>query len=153
MDTIRIKIGDYVYRALSLYSYESRLKPFIPKWAGMKDEAKIVGYIHIADKEITRLQSESVTEDTQCAFRALKDSIKRESIQSSRYWLGKVKTERKNLVLKERLGVRIKTIYDGHIWHIVKDYQLSLIEAALTHSEYRERLNNVLIIEDTNNKE
>lgn len=153
MDTITIRIGSYVYRALSLYSYESRLRAFIPKWAGMKDQVKIVGYIHVADKDIARLQSESVTEDTQCAFRALKDSINRQSIQSSRYWLDKVKTERKSLVLKERLGIRIKTIYDGHIWRIVKDYQLSLAEASLSRSEYRERLNNVLVIEDKQEKE
>lgn len=153
MDTITIKIGSYVYRALSLYPYEYRLKSFIPKWQGMKDQVKVVGYIHVADKEISRLQSESVTEDSQDAFRALKDSIRRESIQSGRYWLDKIKTERKSLVLKERLGVRIKTIYDGHIWRVVKDYQLSLIEAALTHSEYRERLTNVLIIEDKQEKE
>lgn len=150
MDTINIRIGDYVYRALSLYSYESRLKPFIPKWAGMKDEVKVIGYIHVADKEISRLQSESVTEDTQCAFRALKDSIQRESLQSSRYWLDKVKTERKSLVLKERLGCRVKAVYNGSSWEIIKDYNLSLIEASLSHSEYRERLNNVLIIEDKN---
>lgn len=153
MDTITIKIGDYVYRALSLYTYESRLKPFIPAWQGMKDQVKVVGYIHVADKDIARLQSESVTEDSQGAFAALKDSIKRESISSSRYWLDKVKIERKNLVLKERLGVRLKAIYDGHIWRLVKDYQLSLIEASLTHNEYRERLNNVLIIQDKQEKE
>lgn len=153
MDTINIRIGDYVYRALSLYTYESRLKSFIPKWAGMKDECKIIGYIHVADKDIARLQQESVLESSKDAFRALKDSIKRKSIQSSRYWLDKVKTERKNLVLKERLGCRLKAIYDGHIWHVVKDYNLSLTEASLSHAEYRERLNNVLIIEDTNNKE
>lgn len=153
MDTITIRIGSYAYRALSLYSYESRLKSFIPKWSGIKDQVKIIGYIHIADKEITRLQSESVTEDSQCAFRALKDSIKRESISSSRYWLDKVRTERKNLVLKERLGVRLKAVFDGARWNVIKDYNLSLIEASLSHSEYRERLTNVLIIEDTNNKE
>lgn len=153
MDTINIRIGDYVYRALSLYTYESRLKPFIPRWAGMKDECKIIGYIHVADKEISRLQSESVTEDTKNAYNALKDSINRGAIQSSRYWLDKVKTERKSLVLKERLGIRIKTIYDGHIWRIVKDYQLSLAEASLSRSEYRERLNNVLVIEDKQEKE
>lgn len=150
MDTITVNIDSLRYRVLSLYSYESRLKPFIPRWSGMKDQVKILGYIHIADKEITRLQSESVTEESQDAFRALKDSIKRESIVSSRYWLGKVKTERKNLVLKERLGVRLKAVFDGTRWNIVKDYQLSLIEASLTHSEYRERLNNVLVIEDKN---
>ena len=148
MDTIRIKIDSFVYRALSLYTYESRLKSFIPKWAGIKDQVKVVGYIHVADKDITRLQQEEVTAESQGAFRALKDSINRQSIQSSRYWLDKIKTERKSLVLKERLGVRIKTIYDGHIWRVVKDYQLSLIEASLTHSEYRERLNNILIIQD-----
>lgn len=148
MDTITIKIDSFRYRALSLYSYESRLKAFIPKWAGMKDECKIIGYIHVADKEISRLQSESVTEDSQGAFAALKDSIKRESIQSSRYWLDKVRTERKSLVLKERLGVRIKAVFDGTRWNIIKDYQLSLIESSLSHSEYRERLTNVLIIED-----
>lgn len=148
MDIIKIKIGSYKYRALSLYSYESRLKPFIPKWAGIKDQIKIIGYIHIADKDITRLQQESVTSETKGAFRALKDSIIRESIQSSRYWLDKVKTERKSLVLKERLGVRLKAVFDGSKWNVIKDYQLSFIEAALTHSEYRERLNNVLIIED-----
>ena len=153
MDTIKITIGSYAYRALSLYTYESRLKSFIPRWSGMKDEVKTIGYIHVADKEISRLQSESVTEDTQCAFRALKDSINRQSIQSSRYWLDKVKTERKSLVLKERLGVRLKAGFDGAKWNIIKDYNLSLIEAALTHSEYRERMNNILIIEDTNNKE
>lgn len=150
MDTINIRIGDYAYRALSLYSYESRLKPFIPRWSGIKDQVKIIGYIHVADKDIARLQQESITEDSQEAFSALKDSIRRESIVSSRYWLDKVKTERKSLVLKERLGCRIKAIYDGHIWHVVKDYQLSLIEASLSHSEYRERLTNVLIIEDKN---
>ena len=148
MDTIRIKIGDYVYRALSLYSYESRLKTFIPRWSGIKDQVKIIGYIHIADKDIARLQQESVTTETQDAFRALKDSIRRESIQSSRYWLDKIKTERKSLVLKERLGVRIKAVFDGTRWNIIKDYNLSLIEASLTYSEYRERLNNVLVIED-----
>lgn len=148
MDTITIKIDSYVYRALSLYTYESRLKPFIPNWQGMKDQVKIVGYIHICDKDITRLQQESVMDSSKDAFRALKDSIKRESIVSSRYWLDKIKTERKNLVLKERLGVRIKAIYDGHIWSVVKDYCLSLTEASLTHAEYRERLNNVLIIQD-----
>lgn len=153
MDTIRIKIDSLVYRALSLYTYESRLKSFIPRWSGMKDEVKIIGYIHVCDKDIARLQSESVTEDSQGAFAALKDSIRRESIQSSRYWLDKVKTERKSLVLKERLGVRVKAIYDGHIWRIVKDYKLSLIEASLSHSEYRERMNNVLIIEDKQEKE
>ena len=153
MDTITIKIGSYAYRALSLYSYESRLRAFIPKWQGMKDQVKVVGYIHVADKDITRLQQEAVTAESQGAFRALKDSIKRESIRSSRYWLDKIKTERKSLVLKERLGVRIKTIYDGHIWRVVKDYQLSLIEASLTHSEYRERLNNILVIEDKQEKE
>ena len=153
MDTIRIKIDSLEYRALSLYSYESRLKPFIPAWQGMKYEAKILGYIHVCDKDIARLQSESVTEDSQGAFRALKDSIKRESISSSRYWLDKVKTERKSLVLKERLGVRIKAVFDGHVWKIIKDYQLSLIEASLTHSEYRERMNNILIIEDKQEKE
>ena len=153
MDTIRVKIGDYAYRALSLYSYESRLKPFIPRWSGIKDQVKIIGYIHIADKEITRLQQESITEDSQCAFRALKDSIRRESIQSSRYWLDKVKTERKALILKERLGIRIKAVFDGTVWKIVKDYNLSFIEASLSHSEYRERLNNVLIIEDKQEKE
>lgn len=150
MDTINIRIGSYAYRALSLYSYESRLKSFIPRWAGMKDQVKIIGYIHVADKDIARLQQESITEDSQEAFSALKDSIRRESIVSSRYWLDKVKTERKSLVLKERLGCRIKAIYDGHIWHVVKDYNLSLIEASLSHSEYRERLTNVLIIEDKN---
>ena len=150
MDTITVKIDSFRYRVLSLYSYESRLKPFIPRWSGIKDQVKVIGYIHIADKEITRLQQETVIESSKDAFRALKDSINRQSIQSSRYWLDKVKTERKSLVLKERLGVRIKAIYDGHIWHVVKDYQLSLIEASLTHSEYRERLNNVLIIEDKN---
>ena len=148
MDTIKIKIGSYEYRALSLYSYESRLKSFIPKWAGMKDQVKIIGYIHVADKEIARLQSESITEDSQCAFRALKDSVKRESIVSSRYWLDKIKTERKVLVLKERLGIRIKAVFDGEKWKVIKDYKLSLIEASLTHSEYREKLKNVLIIED-----
>lgn len=153
MDTITIKIGDYVYRALSLYTYESRLKPFIPRWSGIKDQVKVIGYIHVADKEISRLQSEFVTEDSQGAFAALKDSIKRESIQSSRYWLDKVKTEKKSLVLKERLGVRIKSIYDGHVWKIVKDYNLSLVEASLSHSEYRERMNNILIIEDKQEKE
>ena len=150
MDTIKIKIGSYAYRALSLYTYESRLKPFIPRWSGIKDQVKIIGYIHIADKEITRIQSESVTEDSQCAFRALKDSIKRESIQSSRYWLDKIKTERKSLVLKERLGVRLKAVFDGTRWNVVKDYNLSLIESSLSHSEYRERLNNILIIQDKN---
>lgn len=150
MDTIRIKIDSLEYRALSLYSYESRLKPFIPRWSGMKDEVKILGYIHVADKDITRLQSESVTEESRGAFAALKDSIKRESIQSSRYWLDKVKTERKTLILKERLGIRIKAVFDGTVWKIVKEYNLSLIEAALTHSEYRERMNNILIIEDKN---
>ncbi len=150
MDTIRIKIDSLEYRALSLYSYESRLKPFIPRWSGMKDEVKILGYIHVADKDIARLQQESVTTETQDAFRALKDSIKRESIVSSRYWLDKVKTERKSLVLKERLGVRIKAVFDGTRWNIVKDYQLSLIESSLSHSEYRERMNNILIIEDKN---
>lgn len=153
MDTITIKIDSLRYRALSLYSYESRLKPFIPRWAGMKDEVKFIGYIHVADKEISRLQSESVTEDSQGAFRALKDSIKRESIQSSRYWLDKVRTERKALILKERLGIRIKAVFDGTVWKIIKDYQLSLIEAALSHSEYRERMNNILIIEDKQEKE
>lgn len=153
MDTITIRIGSYVYRALSLYSYESRLRAFIPKWAGMKDQVKIVGYIHVADKDIARLQSESVTEDTKNAYNALKDSINRGAIQSSRYWLDKVKVERKNLVLKERLGCRLKAIYDGHIWHVVKDYNLSLTEASLSHAEYRERLNNVLIIEDKQEKE
>ena len=153
MDTITIKIGSYAYRALSLYSYESRLRAFIPKWQGMKDEVKIVGYIHVADKEISRLQSESVTEDSRGAFASLKDSIRRESMVSSRYWLDKIKTERKSLVLKERLGVRIKTIYDGHIWRVIKDYNLSLTEASLTHSEYRERLNNILVIEDKQEKE
>ena len=153
MDTIRIKIDSLEYRALSLYSYESRLRPFIPRWLGMKDECKIIGYIHVADKEVVRLQSESVTEASQCAFRALKDSIKRESIQSSRYWLDKIKTERKNLVLKERLGIRVKAVFDGAVWKIIKDYQLSLTEASLTHSEYRERLNNILIIEDKTEKE
>lgn len=148
MDTIKIKIDNCIYRALSLYPYEYRLKPFIPKWAGMKDECKILGYIHVADKDIARLQSESVTEDSQGAFRALKDSIKRESIESSRYWLDKVKTEQKSLVLKERLGCRVKAIYDGHVWRVVKDYNLSLCEASLSHSEYRERMNNVLIIQD-----
>ena len=149
MDTIKIKIDNkYAYRALSLYSYESRLKSFIPKWAGMKDQVKIIGYIHVADKEISRLQSESVTEDSQCAFRALKDSINRQSIQSSRYWLDKIKTERKSLVLKERLGCRIKAVFDGAKWNIIKDYNLSLIESSLSHSEYRERMNNVLIIQD-----
>lgn len=152
MDTINIRIGDYAYRALSLYSYESRLKPFIPRWAGMKDQVKVIGYIHIADKEIARLQSESVTAETQDAFRALKDSINRQSIQSSRYWLDKIKTERKNLILKERLGIRIKAVFDGAKWNVVKDYQLSLIEASLSHSEYRERLTNVLIIEDKQEK-
>lgn len=153
MDTITVNIDSLRYRALSLYSYESRLKAFIPRWSGIKDQVKIVGYIHIADKEITRLQSESVTEDSQGAFAALKDSVKRQSIQSSRYWLDKVKTERKSLVLKERLGCRIKAVFDGAKWNIVKDYQLSLIEASLTHSEYRERLNNILIIEDKQEKE
>lgn len=153
MDTITIKIGSYAYRALSLYTYESRLKPFIPRWSGIKDQVKIVGYIHVADKDIARLQQESVIESSKDAFLALKDSIKRESIVSSRYWLDKVKTERKNLVLKERLGIRIKTIYDGHIWRIVKDYKLSLAEASLSHSEYRERMNNILIIEDKQEKE
>lgn len=148
MDTIKIQIGSYAYRALSLYSYESRLKPFIPKWAGIKDQIKIIGYIHIADKDITRLQQESVTSETKGAFRALKDSIIRESIQSSRYWLDKVKTERKSLVLKERLGVRIKAVFDGAKWNVIKDYQSSFSEASLTHEEYRERLKNVLIIED-----
>ena len=148
MDTIKIQIGDYIYRALSLYTYESRLRAFIPKWAGMKDECKVIGYIHIADKDITRLQQETVTESSKDAFRALKDSIKRESIESSRYWLDKVKTERKSLVLKERLGVRIKAVFDGTKWNIIKDYRLSLCEASLSHSEYRERMNNVLIIED-----
>ncbi len=153
MDTINIRIGSYAYRALSLYSYESRLKPFIPRWSGIKDQVRIIGYIHVADKDITRLQQESVIESSKDAFRALKDSINRQSIQSSRYWLDKIKTERKSLVLKERLGVRIKTIYDGHIWRVIKDYNLSLIEASLTHSEYRERLNNVLVIEDKQEKE
>ena len=153
MDTIRIKIDSLEYRALSLYSYESRLRPFIPRWLGMKDECKIIGYIHVADKEVVRLQSESVTEASQCAFRALKDSIKRESIQSSRYWLDKIKTERKNLVSKERLGIRVKAVFDGAVWKIIKDYQLSLTEASLTHSEYRARLNNVLIIQDKTEKE
>lgn len=153
MDTIKIKIGSYVYRALSLYPYEYRLKAFIPKWAGMKDECKIIGYIHVADKDIARLQSESVTEDTKNAYNALKDSIRRESIVSSRYWLDKIKTEHKNLVLKERLGVRLKTVFNGKEWNIIKDYQLSLIEASLSRSEYRERLNNVLIIEDKTEKE
>lgn len=153
MDTITVKIDSYVYRALSLYPYEYRLKPFIPKWQGMKDQVKTIGYIHIADKEITRLQSESVTEESQSAFAALKDSIKRESIQSSRYWLDKVKTERKALILKERLGIRIKAVFDGAKWNIIKDYNLSLVEAALTHSEYRERMNNILIIEDKTEKE
>lgn len=153
MDTIKITIGSYAYRALSLYPYEYRLKPFIPRWSGIKDQVKIIGYIHIADKEITRLQQESVIESSADAFRALKDSIKRESITSSRYWLDKVRTERKNLVLKERLGCRIKAVFDGAKWNVVKDYNLSLVEASLTHSEYRERLNNILIIEDTNNKE
>ena len=153
MDTIRIKIDSLEYRALSLYSYESRLRPFIPRWLGMKDECKIIGYIHVADKEVVRLQSESVTEASQCAFRALKDSIKRESIQSSRYWLDKIKTERKNLVIKERLGIRVKAVFDGAVWKIIKDYQLSLTEASLTHSEYRARLNNVLIIQDKTEKE
>ena len=148
MDTIRIRIDSFVYRALSLYTYESRLKPFIPKWAGMKDEVKIVGYIHVADKDITRLQEESITAESQGAFRALKDSIKRESIESSRYWLDKIRTEKKSLVLKERLGVRIKAVFDGTKWNVIKDYQLSLTESSLTHSEYRERLNNVLIIQD-----
>lgn len=148
MDTITVKIENYSYRVLSLYPYEYRLKSFIPRWSGIKDQAKIIGYIHIADKDISRLQSESVTAESQGAFAALKDSIKRESISSSRYWLDKIKTERKNLVLKERLGVRLKAIYDGHIWHVVKDYNLSLIEAALTHEEYRARMNNVLIIQD-----
>lgn len=148
MDTIKIKIADYAYRALSLYPYEYRLKAFLPKWEGMKDEVKVIGYIHVADKDIARLQSESVTEDSQGAFRALKDSIKRESIQSSRYWLDKVKTEQKSLVLKERLGVRVKAVFDGTKWNVVKDYKLSLCEASLTHSEYGERLNNVLIIQD-----
>lgn len=148
MDTIKIKIDSHSYRALSLYTYESRFKPFIPKWAGMKDEVKIVGYIHVADKDITRLQQERVSESSKDAFRALKDSIKRESIGSSRYWLDKVKTERKSLVLKERLGCRIKAVFDGTVWKIVKDYNLSLCEASLTHGEYRERMNNVLIIED-----
>lgn len=148
MDTITVKIDSYVYRALSLYPYEYRLKPFIPKWAGMKDEVKILGYIHIADKDIARLQQESVAESSKDAFRALKDSIKRQEIQSSRYWLDKVKTERKSLVLKERLGVRIKAVFDGTKWNVIKDYNLSLCEASLTHGEYRERLNNVLIIQD-----
>ena len=153
MDTITVKIDSFRYRVLSLYSYESRLKPFIPRWSGIKDQVKVIGYIHIADKEITRLQQESVIESSKDAFRALKDSINRQSIQSSRYWLDKIKTERKSLVLKERLGVRLKAIYDGHIWRVIKDYQLSLIEASLSHSEYRERLNNVLVIEDKQEKE
>lgn len=119
----------------------------------MKDECKIIGYIHIADKDIARLQQESVIESSKDAFRALKDSIKRESISSSRYWLGKVKTERKNLVLKERLGVRIKAVFDGSKWQLIKDYNLSFVEASLTHSEYRVRLNNVLVIEDKQEKE
>lgn len=148
MDTINIRIDSYRYRALSLYPYEYRLKPFIPKWAGMKDECKIIGYIHVADKDITRLQKESVTDDTKDALRALKDSLKREEIQSSRYWLDKVKTERKSLVLKERLGVRVKAVFDGTKWNVVKDYKLSLCEASLTHSEYGERMNNILIIQD-----
>lgn len=149
MDTIKIKIDNkYAYRALSLYTYESRLRAFIPNWNGMKDECKIIGYIHIADKEITRLQQESITEDSQEAFSALKDSIRRESIQSSRYWLDKVKTQRKSLVLKERLGVRLKAVFDGTRWNVIKDYNLSLIEASLSHSEYRERMNNILVIED-----
>lgn len=153
MDTITIKIDSLRYRALSLYPYEYRLKSFIPSWEGMKDEVKLIGYIHVADKEISRLQSESVTEESQGAFAALKDSIKRESIQSSRYWLDKIRTEKKSLVLKERLGVRVKAVFDGTIWKIVKEYNLSLIEAALTHSEYRERMNNILIIEDKQEKE
>lgn len=148
MDTIKITIGSYAYRALSLYTYESRLKAFIPRWQGIKDEVKLIGYIHVADKDIARLQQESITDDSQGAFRALKDSIKRESITSSRYWLDKVKTERKSLVLKERLGVRVKAVFDGTKWNVVRDYQLSLCEASLTHSEYRERMNNILIIQD-----
>lgn len=150
MDTITIKIDSYKYRVLSLYPYEYRLKSFIPKWHGMKDEVRVIGYIHVADKAITRLQSEAVTEDTKNAYNALKDSIKRESIESSRYWLDKVKTEKKSLVLKERLGVRVKAIYDGTVWKVVKGYNLSLAEASLSHSEYRERMNNVLIIQDKN---
>lgn len=150
MDTITIKIDSLEYRALSLYSYESRLKPFIPRWSGIKDQVKVIGYIHVADKDIARLQSESVMESSADAFRALKDSIHRGAISSSRYWLDKVKTERKNLVLKERLGVRIKAVFDGTAWKVIKDYNLSLIESSLTHSEYRERLNNVLIIQDKN---
>lgn len=153
MDTITVNIDSVRYRVLSLYSYESRLKPFIPRWSGIKDQVKIIGYIHIADKDITRLQQESVIDSSKDAFRALKDSIRRESIQSSRYWLDKIKTERKSLVLKERLGVRIKAVFDGAKWNIVKDYQLSLIEASLSHSEYRERLNNILVIEDKQEKE
>lgn len=153
MDTINIRIGSYAYRALSLYTYESRLKPFIPRWSGIKDQCKIIGYIHVADKDIARLQQESVTTETQDAFRALKDSINRQSIQSSRYWLDKVKTERKSLVLKERLGCRIKAVFDGTRWNVVKDYNLSFTEASLTHSEYRERLNNILVIEDKQEKE
>lgn len=148
MDIIKIRIDSYVYRALSLYPYEYRLKAFIPRWEGVKNQVKILGYIHVADKDITRLQQETVIESSKDAFRALKDSIKRESIQSSRYWLDKVKTERKSLILKERLGCRIKAVFDGTKWNVVKDYQLSLCEASLTHSEYRERMNNVLIIQD-----
>lgn len=153
MDTITIKIDSLRYRALSLYSYESRLKPFIPRWSGIKDQVRIIGYIHVADKDITRLQQESVIESSKDAFRALKDSINRQSIQSSRYWLDKVKTERKSLVLKERLGCRIKAVFDGTRWNVVKDYNLSFTEASLTHSEYRGRLNNILIIEDKQEKE
>ena len=153
MDTINIRIGDYAYRALSLYTYESRLKPFIPRWSGIKDQVKVIGYIHVADKDIARLQQESVIESSKDAFRALKDSIRRESIQSSRYWLDKVKTERKSLVLKERLGVRLKAVFDGSKWQLIKDYNLSLIEASLSHSEYRERMNNILVIEDKQEKE
>lgn len=153
MDTITIRIDSFVYRALSLYTYESRLKAFIPKWAGMKDEVKVIGVIHVADKDITRLQQESVAESSKDAFRALKDSIKRESIESSRYWLDKVKTEKKSLVLKERLGVRLKAVFDGTKWNLIRDYQLSLCEASLTHAEYRERMNNVLIIQDKQEKE
>ena len=146
MDSINVRIGPYEYRALSLYSYESRLRPFIPKWAGIKDQVKVIGYIHVVDKDITRLQQESVAVESKGAFRALKDSLRRESIQSSRYWLDKIKTERKALTLKERLGVRIKAVFDGSKWQVIKDYHLSFAEAALTHSEYRARLNNVLII-------
>lgn len=153
MDTINIRIGSYAYRALSLYPYEYRLKPFIPAWQGMKDEVKVIGYILVAYMDIARLQQESITDDSQGAFRALKDSIKRESITSSRYWIDKVKTEQKNLVLKERLGVRLKAVFDGAKWNVVKDYNLSFTEASLTREEYRERLNNVLVIEDKTEKE